>query len=270
MASVERRRAPHRVDHVLVETGKEAKAVFTGQAMLDRLYAGIGPLVAARAGAVVDHRDAARLAAGDVAELEHDHLEAAFDQLVRRAHARHAAAENDHPGRHASPSLRYLSAHGSYRVGARPQSALLGRPPLDFGIACITARLWRLRGTCGTCGTCGARAARAACVTRAARGPRGGTSPTIAFRSLMRRATFSYTRKRKYGPSICGHPGRSPARIRATCPWRRQARSARRRAPPPRRSPKEASTNGATDRRQGMGLFGPAARMTVRCDRRGR
>ena len=103
LASVERRRAPHRVDHVLVETRKEAKAVLAGQAMLDRLYAGIGPLVAARAGAVVDHRDAARLAAGDVAELEHDHVEAAFDQLVRRAHARHAAAENDHLSRHASP-----------------------------------------------------------------------------------------------------------------------------------------------------------------------
>src|SRR6185369_12560492 len=89
--------------------------------------AGVGALVSARAGAVVDHRDAARLAAGNVAPLEHDHLEAALDQLVRRAHARHAAAENDDPGRHASPSLRYLSAHGSYRVGARPQSAYLPR-----------------------------------------------------------------------------------------------------------------------------------------------
>jgi len=53
--------------------------------------------MAARASAIVDDWHAARLAAGDVAPLEDDHLEAALDQFVRGAHPRHAAAKNDDP-----------------------------------------------------------------------------------------------------------------------------------------------------------------------------
>ena len=41
--------------------------------------------------------DAAGLASRNIAALEHHDLEAALDQLVRGAHARHAAAENDDP-----------------------------------------------------------------------------------------------------------------------------------------------------------------------------
>ncbi len=59
--------------------------------------AGIDELMAARAWAIVDDRHAARLAAGDVAPLEDDHLEAALDQFVRGGHPRHAAAKNDDP-----------------------------------------------------------------------------------------------------------------------------------------------------------------------------
>ena len=98
LAPVERRDAPHRVDHVLVEAREEPKPVLAGQAVLDGRDAGVGELVSARAGAVVDHRDAARLAARDAAALEDDDLEAALDQLVRGAHARDAAAEDDDPG----------------------------------------------------------------------------------------------------------------------------------------------------------------------------
>ena len=91
-APVERRDAPHGVDHMLVEAGKEAKAVLAGQIVLDRVRAGIGHLMAAWAGAVVAHRNAARLAAGELAALENHHLEAALDQFVRRGHTGHAAA----------------------------------------------------------------------------------------------------------------------------------------------------------------------------------
>ena len=40
--------------------------------------------------------------------LEHDDLEAALDQLVRGAHAGDAAAQDDNPSRHASPSHDHL------------------------------------------------------------------------------------------------------------------------------------------------------------------
>jgi hypothetical protein len=77
---------------MLVEAGKKAKSVLTGQPVLNRRYSGIGTLVAAGAGAVVGHRNAARLAAGELAALENHHLKAALDQFVRGAHASHAAA----------------------------------------------------------------------------------------------------------------------------------------------------------------------------------
>ena len=54
-------------------------------------------LVSAGAGAIVDHGNAAGLAAGTVAALEDHDLEAALDQLVRGAHAGDAAAQQDDP-----------------------------------------------------------------------------------------------------------------------------------------------------------------------------
>jgi hypothetical protein len=47
--------------------------------------------VSARAGAVVDDRDASGLASRYASALQNDDLEATLAQLVRGAHARHAA-----------------------------------------------------------------------------------------------------------------------------------------------------------------------------------
>ena len=82
---------PHRVRHVLIEAGEEAEAV-------------LGRQVLAVAGAGVRDRQAARLAAGDVARLEHDDLEAALGQLVRGGEAGDAASEDRHPA-HGDDSL---------------------------------------------------------------------------------------------------------------------------------------------------------------------
>ena len=103
-APVERRYAAHGVDYVLVETGEEPKSVLAGQAVLDRTHAG-GELMSAGVGAIVDHGNAASLAAGKVAALEDDDLEAALDQLVRGAHAGDAAAQDDDPSRHVAGRL---------------------------------------------------------------------------------------------------------------------------------------------------------------------
>ena len=97
LASVERRNAAHRVDHVLVEAWKKPETVLARNPVIKRGDACIDELMAARASAIVDDWHAARLAAGDVAPLEDDHLEATLNQFVRGAHPRHAAAENDDP-----------------------------------------------------------------------------------------------------------------------------------------------------------------------------
>ena len=92
-AAVERRNAAHGVDDVLVEAGEKAESVLAGQAVLDRRHAALSarscPLVPAPSSITAD---AAGLAARNAPALEHGHLEAALDQLVRGAHARHAAA----------------------------------------------------------------------------------------------------------------------------------------------------------------------------------
>ena len=96
LAPVERRNAPHGVDDVLVEAGEEPESVLAGQAVLDRATTPVSATCARCVPvAVVDHRNAAGLAARDVAPFEHHDLEAALDQFVRGAHARHAAAQND-------------------------------------------------------------------------------------------------------------------------------------------------------------------------------
>ena len=64
LAPVERRYAAHGVDDMFVEAGEEAESVLAGQAVLDGCHAGVGGLVSAGAGAIVDHRNAAGLAAG--------------------------------------------------------------------------------------------------------------------------------------------------------------------------------------------------------------
>ena len=91
-AAVERRDAPHGVDDVLVEAGKEAEAVLARDFIGDRGDAAVDKLASRGAGAVVLDRHAARLAAGDVAPFENDDLEAALDQLVSSRHAADAGA----------------------------------------------------------------------------------------------------------------------------------------------------------------------------------
>ena len=95
---------------MLVEAGKKAKPVLTGQLVLDRRHAGIGALVAARASTVVGHRNAACFAAGELAALKNHYLKAALDELMRGTHAGHAAAQNDHLARHAAPSQGRFAA----------------------------------------------------------------------------------------------------------------------------------------------------------------
>ncbi len=119
-AAVERRDAPHRVDDVAVEAGEESEAVLARQVVLDGIEAAVGELVAAAALAVVAHRHAARLAAGEVAAFEHDHLEAALGQLVRGAHAADAAAEDDDARGHARRTARPRAASAA---GRRPRRA---------------------------------------------------------------------------------------------------------------------------------------------------
>ncbi len=75
---------PHRVRDVAIEAREEAEAV-------------LGRQVRAAVGAGAGHRQAAGLAAGDVARLEHDDVEPALGQLVRCRQARDAAAEDRHP-----------------------------------------------------------------------------------------------------------------------------------------------------------------------------
>ncbi len=105
LAPVERGRAAHGVDDVLIEAREEPEPVLAGQPVLDRCHAGIRPLVAARALAVVDYGNAAGLASRDGAALEHGNLETALNQLVRGTHSGHAAAEDYDPSGHASPGL---------------------------------------------------------------------------------------------------------------------------------------------------------------------
>ncbi len=113
-APVEGGDAPHGIDDVLVEAGEEAEPVLAWQVMLDRVDAGIHQHVRGDAVAAGRHRNAARLAAGDVAPLEDDDLNAAFDELVRGAHPRNAATEHDgarpHAPAHASPLRRFAAA----------------------------------------------------------------------------------------------------------------------------------------------------------------
>ena len=71
--------------------------MLAGHAMLDRTPGAIGELMSAGVLALVDDGNAAGLASRNIAALEHHDLEAALDQLVRGAHARDAAAENDDP-----------------------------------------------------------------------------------------------------------------------------------------------------------------------------
>ena len=102
LATVERRNAAHGVDDVLIEPGEKPEAVLAGQVVLDRSNSGVRNLMPAAAGAVVHDRNAARLAARDVAPFEDHDLEAALDEFLRGAHARHAAAQNDNSRGHGS------------------------------------------------------------------------------------------------------------------------------------------------------------------------
>jgi len=86
------RDAAHRVGQVAVEARKEAKAVLGGQ-------------VGAAAGARARDGHAARLATQVRPRLVDGHLEAALGELVGRAQARDAAAEDRHRIAH-EPSLR--------------------------------------------------------------------------------------------------------------------------------------------------------------------
>ena len=107
LAPIERRNAAHGVDDVLVEAGEKPEAVLAGQVVLDRSNSGVRNLIPplAAGASSLDHWNAARLAARDVAPFEHHDLEAALDEFLRGAHARHAAAQNDdfRPG-HGSPA----------------------------------------------------------------------------------------------------------------------------------------------------------------------
>src|SRR3984893_10404192 len=69
--------------------------MLAGHTMLDGCRATGGELVSARASGVVYHGNAAGLASCNVAALEDDDLEAALDQLLGSAHARHATAKDD-------------------------------------------------------------------------------------------------------------------------------------------------------------------------------
>ena len=89
---------PHRVRDVPVEAGEETEAV-------------LGRQVGAAAGGGAGHGQAARLAAGDVARLEDDDLEAALGELVGGGQAGDAAAEDRDP-RHAPT----LSDHSTVSV----------------------------------------------------------------------------------------------------------------------------------------------------------
>ena len=95
LAAVQRRDAAHGVHDVLVEAGEEAEAVLARQVVLDRRHAVVGQHMAGAGRALVGNRDAARLAAGDVAAFEHRDLEPTLDELVRGAHAGDAAAQDD-------------------------------------------------------------------------------------------------------------------------------------------------------------------------------
>ena len=101
LAPVKRRYAAHGLDDVLVETREEAKPVLAGHPMLDRRPIAIGEMMSAGVLALVDDGNAAGLASRNIAALEHHDLEAALDQLVRGAHPRNAAAEDDDLSGHA-------------------------------------------------------------------------------------------------------------------------------------------------------------------------
>ena len=100
--------APHRVRQVLVEAREEAEAV-------------LGREVLAAAGAGAGHRQAAGLAARDVARLEHHDVEAALGQLVRGGEAGDAAAEDRHLHVHVRRSHELACATAAWwqRVRAR-------------------------------------------------------------------------------------------------------------------------------------------------------
>jgi hypothetical protein len=102
--------APHRVGHVAVEAGEEAKAVLGRQ---------FGTTAGARAG----HRQAARLAARPVARLVDRDLEAPLGQLVRGRKAGDPAAKHCDDGRHP-PTVPFRGASrvsGCVPLPCRPQ-----------------------------------------------------------------------------------------------------------------------------------------------------
>jgi len=88
---------------MLVEAGKESEYMLAGQAVSHQFRTVRGELVPTGALTVVAHRNATRLASGDITAFEDDHFETAFDQLVRGTHACDAAAQNDNPSRHKLP-----------------------------------------------------------------------------------------------------------------------------------------------------------------------
>src|SRR5262249_9601478 len=97
----ERRYAAHGVDDVLVEAGKEPKPVLAGDPVPDRTP---GPIIdeldSRGVLAVMGDGDPAGLAARNIPELNHHHLEAVLHQFLRGVHARNPAAEYDHPRGH--------------------------------------------------------------------------------------------------------------------------------------------------------------------------
>jgi hypothetical protein len=91
---------------MLVEAREKTKSMLTRQPVLDGRYSLISALMAAGALPVVGDRNAARLAAGELAALEDHHLKAALSQFVGGAHTSHAAAQNDDPSHRRTDRTR--------------------------------------------------------------------------------------------------------------------------------------------------------------------
>ena len=85
---------------MFVKSRKEPESVLARELVLNGRHAPVGQHVSALAFALVAHRNAAGLAAGNVAALEDHNLEAALNELVRGTHATHAAAQDNDPSRH--------------------------------------------------------------------------------------------------------------------------------------------------------------------------
>jgi hypothetical protein len=94
--------AAHGVDDVLVEAREEPKPVLAGHPVPNRTSGPLRKLDSAGVLSLFKDGNAAGLASRNIAALEHHDLEAALDQLVRGAHPRNAAAEDDDAGGHAS------------------------------------------------------------------------------------------------------------------------------------------------------------------------